>query len=90
VARIAQARLQACSASKATSVASLADLAARWQENRATLTPLTLARDPQLEQTIMNLIFDTEKQTAQACGAPTGDDALLLKIAQSSRSVEEK
>jgi hypothetical protein len=38
----------------------------------------------------MNLIFDTEKQTAQACGAPTGDDALLLKIAQSSRSVEEK
>ncbi len=89
-ARIAQARLPACSASKATSVASLADLAAQWQENRATLTPLTLARDPQLEQTIMNLIFDTEKQTAQACGAPTGDDALLLKIAQSSRSVEEK
>ena len=26
----------------------------------------------------MNLV-DTEQQTAQLCGAPTGDDALLLE-----------
>ncbi len=90
VARLSQARLDACSASRQTPVASLADLAAQWGENRARLTVKALAQDPQLEQTIMNLVFDTEKQTALTCGTPTGDDALLLKIAQSPQTVEEK
>jgi tetratricopeptide (TPR) repeat protein len=90
VARIAQTRLEACSASKPIPVASLADLSAQWQGNRAQLKPIALARNPQLEQTLMNLVFDTEKQTAQVCGAPAGDDVMLLKIAQSPRAVEEK
>jgi hypothetical protein len=32
------------------------------------------------------LIFDTEMQTNQVCGAPTGDDALLLLLAKSLHS----
>jgi hypothetical protein len=36
----------------------------------------------------MNLVYDTEMQTSQICGAPTGDDALLLILAKSPRAVE--
>ncbi len=38
----------------------------------------------------LQLIYDTEKITAAQCGAPTGDDALLLKIAQNPDAVEEQ
>jgi hypothetical protein len=31
----------------------------------------------------MQLVFDTEVQTNQICGAPSGDDALLLLLARS-------
>jgi hypothetical protein len=34
----------------------------------------------------MQLIYDTEVQTSQLCGAPGGDDALLLRLATSSHS----
>ena len=73
---------------KPTSPLLLADLATKWQQVPAKLNPVALARDPQTEQTIMNLVFDTEKQTATACGFPGGEDALLLKIAQSPVGVE--
>ena len=53
------------------------------------LTLGALERDPQLEQTTMGLVYSTEKQTAQVCGAPTGDDAILLKLAQAPQAVQD-
>lgn len=90
MAKVAQARLDDCSLNKVTPVPVLAKLESQWQRIPSRLTPIVLARDPQLEQTIMSLVFDTEKETAQFCGAPGGDDALLLKIAQSPQAVEQK
>jgi len=90
MAKVAQARLDDCSLNKVTPVPSLADLESQWQRIPSKLTPVALARAPQLEQTIMSLVFDTEKQTAQFCEAPGGDDALLLKIAQSPHAVEQE
>lgn len=83
-AKIAQARLDSCSASKPAPSALLMDLSTKWQQIPAKLKPFALARDPQTEQTVMNLVFETEKETAQLCGAPAGDDALLMKIANST------
>jgi tetratricopeptide (TPR) repeat protein len=87
-AEVAKGRLQACSLSRPTPPPSLADLATKWQQVPAKLSPLALELDPQMEQMIMNLVFDTEKQTATACGSPGGEDKLLLKIAQSPVGVE--
>jgi hypothetical protein len=49
-----------------------------------------LTKDPELAETQIQLIYDTELITQQVCGAPTGDDALLLKIAQAPNQVEEE
>jgi tetratricopeptide (TPR) repeat protein len=87
-AEVAKGRLEACSMSRPTISPSLAGLATKWQEVPPKWIPLSLARDPQMEQTIMNLVFDTEKVTAAVCGSPRGEDALLLKIAQSPPGVE--
>ena len=87
-AEVAKGRLQACSMSRPAPPPSLADLATKWQQVPDKLSPLALELDPQMEQMMMNLVFDTEKQTATACGSPGGEDALLLKIAQSPVGVE--
>jgi len=86
-AKTARARLTACVANP-SAAAKLAPLQAQWQQ----LPPLTLRaleRNPQLEQTTMALVYSTEKQTAQVCGAPTGDDAILLKLAQAPQAVQD-
>ncbi len=89
-AKIAQARLAACSNNQSVLAAPLAGLLANWQQVPTRLMAPALARDPEMEQTIMSLIFNTEEQTALVCGSPTGDDALLLKIAQSPAAVEQR
>ena len=88
-AKIARARLAACFANT-NAAGELADLQGQWQQIPANLTVRALERDPQLEQTTMRLVYDTEEQTAQLCGAPTGDDALLLKIAQAPLAVQQQ
>lgn len=65
-------------------------LRTRWQRLPAKITLATLEKDPELAQTQIQLIYDTELVTQQVCGAPTGDDALLLKIAQAPNQVEEE
>ena len=87
-AKIARARLAACAANP-DRAAKLAGLQTQWQQVPARLTLRSLERNPQLEQTIMTLVYNTEKQTAQICGASTGDDALLLKIAQAPLAVQQ-
>jgi Tfp pilus assembly protein PilF len=87
----ARARITDCSAGMVTPNASaLADLTNRWQQAPANLTVRELEEDPELEQTLMTLVYDTEKLTAQTCGKPTGEDALLLQIAQAPWAVEQQ
>ena len=62
----------------------------RWQKLPAKVSAKELAKDPELAETQIQLIYDTELVTQQVCGTPTGDDALLLKIAQAPNQVEEE
>jgi tetratricopeptide (TPR) repeat protein len=73
------------------SVDPLQSLAERWKQLPAKVSLSELENDPDLAQTQIQLIYDTELLTQQVCGAPTGDaDALLLKIAQGPNLVEEE
>jgi tetratricopeptide (TPR) repeat protein len=62
----------------------------RWQQQPEKITLADLNADSDLAQTQIQLIYDTELITQQVCGATTGDDALLLKIAQAPTEVEEE
>ena len=68
----------------------LQSLAQRWQQLPAVLSITALKKDPELAQTQLQLNYDTELITQQVCGGAEGDDALLLKIAQSPNRVEEE
>jgi tetratricopeptide (TPR) repeat protein len=65
-------------------------LVERWQQLPVRLTLAELEKDPELAQAQIQLIYDTELITQQVCGAPSGDDALLLRIAQAPNLVEEE
>jgi hypothetical protein len=67
----------------------LTQLSTRWQAEPKNLTVSALMHDPQLLQQELDLIYDTELRTAHHCGPPTGDDALLLHIAQAPDAVEQ-
>jgi len=73
-----------------TPVDPLQALAKRWQELPVRLSAAQLAKEPDLAESEIQLIYDTEIVTQQVCGPPTGDDALLLKIAQAPNQVEEE
>lgn len=87
--KIAQERLANCLSTKAAVPPELQSLSSQWQQLPARLRLLQLEQDPQLEQTIMQLVYQTEQVTSEQCGAPAGDDALLLKIAQAPEAVEQ-
>jgi tetratricopeptide (TPR) repeat protein len=84
----AHARLAACTA-KPNAAASLGDLAARWAQIPARISVDALEEQPGLEESLFQLACDTETVTATACGAPTGDDALILRIARNPGAVEQ-
>lgn len=84
----AHARLTACLATPA-GAAALGDLQDRWNQIPARLTVRGLEQDPDLEQSIFQLVCDTETVTASTCGLPTGDDALILRIAKNPGAVEQ-
>lgn len=65
-------------------------LAVRWQQLPAKISVAALEKDPELTQTQIQLIYDTEIVTQAVCGAPSGDDALLLRIAQTPNQVEQE
>jgi hypothetical protein len=65
-------------------------LTERWQRLPAKVTMTALEKDPELTQTQIQLIYDTETVTQAVCGAPSGDDALLLRIAQAPNQVEQE
>lgn len=88
-ANIARSRVASCFATT-NAAGEMANLQSQWDQVPASLMVGTLEQNPQLEQTVMSLVYDTEEQTAQLCGAPTGDDALLLKIAQAPQAVQQQ
>ena len=65
--------------------ADLQALKVRWGLQGAHLTKRALERDATLEDAVTQLINDTEQGTVAPCGAPQGDDALLLMLATQSR-----
>jgi hypothetical protein len=48
-------------------------------------TQQALAADDANEDTVTALIDDSEELAARVCGAPKGDDALLLMLAEGRR-----
>lgn len=87
---IARRRLDACSKQAAStaspavafdSLGPLAALAARWTAAIPDSTREALMRNDADMDLLRGLIDDTEDLTAQLCGAPQGDDALLLLLA---------
>jgi tetratricopeptide (TPR) repeat protein len=82
---IAKKRLDACTkqvAASGKSTVPLDPLTARWTAASILVTREGLFRDASNEDTLRGLIDDSEAQAAQLCGAPTGDDALLLLLAK--------
>jgi hypothetical protein len=83
-------RLSACTASNPSAAPKLATLVSRWGTLPSQLTLTTLEQQPDLENVLLQLAYDTETATAQGCGAPSGDDALLLRIARNPGAVEQE
>ncbi len=92
---IARRRMEACLQAKGDSQiggqlggspdaagAGLAAVSTRWQAEPEHLTVAGLAVDPVAQEKERKLINDTELATAKACGSPTGDDAILLRLAE--------
>ena len=70
--------------------ASARSLAARWAKVPKHLSLFGLQQNPQMEQTLMQLVYDTELDAASQCGPPQGQDALLYRIAQAPYAVEQR
>ena len=66
----------------------LQQLDLRWKNSDAALSRAMLLRSLAAQDNTVQLIYDTELQTSQFCGAPTGDDALLLLLAKSPEAME--
>jgi tetratricopeptide (TPR) repeat protein len=88
---LAKKRFDACNTQLSTAGSTsspLQDLRKKWTSKEATLTRPDLLNDPTKQDATMLLVFDTEIQTAKICDTPTGDDALLLLLAQTPNALE--
>jgi tetratricopeptide (TPR) repeat protein len=84
--RFETCKIQASAASQLPSP--LQALGAQWIGKEASINRIALLNNFREEAAVVKLVYDTELQTNQICGAPTGDDALLLLLAQSSKTAE--
>ena len=57
-------------------------LADSWAEMKPKINQGDLRRDPDLVEKAMDLVFEIERQTKAACGAPSGTDLALLLISK--------
>jgi tetratricopeptide (TPR) repeat protein len=88
---LAKKRFESCNTQIAAASglsAPLQTLGQRWTSKEATVNRAALLNDSAEEDAIMTLVYDTEIQTNQICGAPAGDDAMLLLLAKSPKAVE--
>ena len=81
---VAGDRLKSCEASglSASPLASQQSLQDRWEKMKPQINERGLGRNPDLVEDAMELVFDIERQTNAACGAPVGTDRALLLIAK--------
>jgi tetratricopeptide (TPR) repeat protein len=83
---IAKSRLGTCTASFAGDAqppAALQQLSQRWAGQDGTADAVALSHDSDLQDSAMQLVYDTERETGRLCAPATGDDALLSLLAQS-------
>jgi Tfp pilus assembly protein PilF len=82
---LARKRLDACTAQFASALppAALQSLITRWTTPDGAANAAALLQDQSLQESAMQLVYDTEVETDKLCTAPTGDDALLLVLATS-------
>ncbi|MEO8738028.1 MAG: tetratricopeptide repeat protein [Edaphobacter sp.] len=88
---IAKKRFVGCMAQfdPATTLApELQQLKMTWASSDATAGRVALLRSLAKQDAAVQLIYDTELLTSQFCGAPAGDDALLLLLAKSPEVAE--
>ena len=86
---IAQARLTACLAHPGAATqqsANLQNLKERWEVADSD-TRSTMEEVPSLQDSLSNLVMETELVTVKECGSPTGDDALLVMLARLQNAV---
>ena len=86
---VAKKRFTSCSAQMqraGASPAQLQVLSPAWTSKLAGANQNELLQDSDSQDATVKLIFDTETQTNQVCGPPSGDDALLLLLAQDTKS----
>lgn len=78
---LAKRRWESCTKQTAIPIMWMS-LTTRWKAEEATASIPVLLVNPALEDLAVQLAYDTESATSQMCGAPTGDDALALTLAQ--------
>jgi tetratricopeptide (TPR) repeat protein len=80
---IARHRFESCKTQFDTQVLppALQALVPRWQTAARDISRHFLLSDEANQDETVQLLYDTETQTAQLCGAPAGDDAVLLMFA---------
>jgi tetratricopeptide (TPR) repeat protein len=87
-------RLQACSVIKnqpLTTVPPATDLQKLYDEWKAANENVglkNLRQDPDLRDSVMDLVGRIEEKTSQLCGTPTGDDWALLMLSRYGEGVE--
>lgn len=89
---VAKRRFSGCMAAVSadgSAPASMQALSARWAVAQGISTRTTMLEEPENEGILMGLVGDTEVLTAQLCGEPAGDDALLLLLAHAPKDAEQ-
>jgi tetratricopeptide (TPR) repeat protein len=68
----------------------LAPVYAQWQQLPAgsKLTVPMLQKNEALRQTVIRLVYETDRAADKICGAPSGENALLSRIARNPGAVE--
>jgi tetratricopeptide (TPR) repeat protein len=87
---LAKRRFESCDIQMTTDglPSSLQSLREQWAAKGSTTNRAALLNDSTEQDAMMKLVYDTEIQTNQICGAPAGDDAMLLLLAKSPKAVE--
>lgn len=85
--RYTKCLVQANAAETPNSIAEIAPLGPQWKKF-GRLTLRRLARDASLQSNLLAWINQAEILTAQMCGPPAGDDAILLQLARNPDTSE--
>jgi len=87
-------RLQTCAVIKnqplnnTPPITDLQKLYDEWKASDENISERNLRQDPDLRDSVMDLVSRIEDRTAQLCGTPTGDDWALLMLSRYGEGVE--